>query len=233
MAKRRKSKRKTKAEKKRIKKANLGKLVPFNLQNSPKKYDGFSNKYCYKTNIHRLIYKGAVFSNVKYQASIITNCNFRGAVFNGVDFCNCNLKGSNFQGARLNNVIFFNCNLSGCVFDKANFNNVNFIVTNIGVAKNICGGVGYKEIKTYPKIELSDRLKENIYNLAQFKDILIPRTIHVTKNKINLWMISLLLENTEQDDLARCFYALSNRKNKDRFYTIQSYQTFIDSYLQR
>lgn len=47
-----------------------GKKVPFDLQNSPKRLSGTKNRYCYKTNIHKLIYKEAHFYNVKYQASI-------------------------------------------------------------------------------------------------------------------------------------------------------------------
>ena len=51
-----KQRRKYKQKKKRMEKAKRGKLVRFDLQNSGRKYSGFRDKYCYQTNIHRLIY---------------------------------------------------------------------------------------------------------------------------------------------------------------------------------
>ena len=62
-----KQRRKYKQKKKRMEKAKRGKLVRFDLQNSGRKYSGFRDKYCYQTNIHRLIYKDAKFQNVKFQ----------------------------------------------------------------------------------------------------------------------------------------------------------------------
>lgn len=233
MAKRAKLKRYSKQKAKRMKKIKLGKPVPFNRQNSPKKYRGFYDKYFYKANIHNIIYKGATFSNVRFQASNLTNCNFRGASLKGVDFCNCNLKGNDFRNSNLEGTIFFNCNLKKCSFDNAKLNNVTFIATNTKVAKDLHIGAGCRELKSYPKVKLDATLSENIYNLTKFEDLLKPCTIHVTENKINLWMIELLLANTSQEDLSRCFYALAKRRNKKNFYTIYSYQKFIDSYLQR
>lgn len=84
-----------------MEKIRRGKLVRFDLQNSGRKYSGFRNKYCYQTNIHRLIYKGAKFENVRFQASNMTKCNYKNASFKGVDFCNSNLKNSSFKGAIL------------------------------------------------------------------------------------------------------------------------------------
>ena len=124
-------------KKKRMEKAKKGKLVRFDLQNSSRKYAGFKDKYCYQTNIHRLIYKDAKFQNVRYQASIITNCNYRNASLKGVDFCNSNLKNTTFKGAYFENVIFVNCNLKGTDFTDAKFKNVYFITTNTQVAKGI------------------------------------------------------------------------------------------------
>lgn len=66
-----KQNRKYKQKKKRMEKIRRGKLVRFDLQNSGRKYSGFRNKYCYQTNIHRLIYKGAKFENVRFQAYTI------------------------------------------------------------------------------------------------------------------------------------------------------------------
>ena len=80
---------------KRIKRENIkramNKKVFFTLTGCPKKLQGLSNRYNYKSNMHNLIYKDAKFQNVRYQASIITNCNFNQTVLTGVDFCNCNL----------------------------------------------------------------------------------------------------------------------------------------------
>ena len=105
-----KKRRQAKQKAKRIMKARRGKIAPFDLQNSPKKYRGFSNKYCYKTNIHRLIYKDASFSNIKFQASNMTDCNYRNSKLNCIDYVGCNLKGSNFTGANLTGLILLIAN---------------------------------------------------------------------------------------------------------------------------
>lgn len=136
---------------KRIEKVKQGKLVRFSLANSSKKYKGFSNKYSYQTNIHHLIYKDAVFENVKFQASNITKCNFKNTKLIGVDFCSTNLKGTNFKGAVLKNVVFFNCNLKKVDFAGVNFQNVIFMSTNTANAKNLKLGNGCKVFNTYPK----------------------------------------------------------------------------------
>lgn len=98
-----KRKRKYIQKQKRLEKLKKGKVVRFDLQNSSRKYLGLKNRYCYQTNIHRLIYKDATFSNVKYQASNITQCNFRNSKMYGVDFCHTNLKKTSFKGAILEN----------------------------------------------------------------------------------------------------------------------------------
>lgn len=66
--------------------ARMGKPIFFTLTHCSKKLSGVSNKYNYKANMHKLCYVGARFYNVKYQASIMTNCNFRNANLIGIDF---------------------------------------------------------------------------------------------------------------------------------------------------
>lgn len=228
-----KTKRKAKQKEKRMKKIKQGVNVPFNLQNSPVKYRGFSNKYCYQINIHNLIYKGASFQNVKFQSSIITHCNYCNANLIGVDFCHTNLKESKFKNARLNNVVFFNCNLKNCDFNGATFNNVTFIATNISIANNLLLNETCLVLKSCPVIDMSERLYNNILALASYEKLFKPHILNVNKTKINMWMLHLLLLKTNEDDLSRSLYALSKRRNKQNFYTLYSYRKFVDSYLQK
>lgn len=233
VAKRGKSKHKRILKLKRKEKLKAGKLVRFDLQNSPKKCKGIKNKYYYQTNIHNLIYKGAAFENVRYQASNITKCNYREASLTGVDFCNSNLKNSDFRNSKLKNVIFFNCNLKNCDFEGTKMEDVYFICTNINSAKNLILNSKCEVITTYPKLNLSKRMNENINALAGIYNIFKPHVIHVTENKPNFWIIKILLDYVDESNLERCFYALQKRKDTRNFCSMFAYKQFIDSYLKR
>lgn len=227
-----KSKRKAKQKLKRIRRAAMGKIVPFNLSNSPRKYSGFKDKYNYGTNIHNLIYKGGYFENVRFQASNITKCNFKNAKLKGIDFMNVNLKGTSFSGAILEDVIFFNCKLKETDFKNVKFNNVKFISTNINNTLNLNLSDNIKIINSYPNIKLNLYLEQAIFRLADLNKIYKYNVLHVKKNKINMWSISLLLQLYKQEDLTRALIALARRSDKRGFFTIYKYRKFVDSYLQ-
>ena len=91
--------------------AKMGKPVFFTLTHCNKKMSGISNKYNYKANMHKLCFVGARFYNVKYQASIMTDCNYRDANIIGVDYFNCNMRGTSFKNTRFKNTVFFNCKI--------------------------------------------------------------------------------------------------------------------------
>ena len=132
----------------------MNKRIFFTLTKCSKKLKGISNKYCYKSNMHNLIYKGANFKNVRYQSSIITKCNFNQAELIGVDFCNCNLRKSSFKNAKLKNVCFMNCNIEGTDFLNADFENVVFVCVGTNKAKNLSINSNCSIYKTYPKNNL-------------------------------------------------------------------------------
>lgn len=225
-----KKRRKYKQKQKRLERVKKGELVKFDLQNSGKKYLGFKNKYCYKTNIHKLIYKNAKFQNVRYQASNLTNCNYKMASFVNVDFCNCNLKNSKFKDSYFENVIFINCNLRGADFTDARFKNVFFIMTNIDVAIGIDKDMINIKNKYPQNIQLYNNCEIALYRLGEIDDIYKYHVFHIKPNKINMWIISILIERYGKD-LGRALNALEKRNNKKLFYTMGSYINFIDSYL--
>ena len=106
----------------------MGKPVFFTLTHCQKKLRGLSNQYNYKSNMHGLLFIGTKFFNVKYQASIMTECNFRDSFLTGVDFFNSNMKGVSFKNATLKNVVFYNCK-NGCKYNyKDGYKNLCFIV---------------------------------------------------------------------------------------------------------
>ena len=142
--------------------------------------------------MHNLIYKDAKFQNVRYQASIITNCNFNQTVLTGVDFCNCNLKKSSFKGAKLHNVCFINCNLSGVDFTNAEFDNVIFVCTSVDKCKNFSCDSNCRIYRSYPKIELQDEISTQLLQLAEDTLIYEPHVLHVSRSKLNLWALKIL-----------------------------------------
>ncbi|MEG1255537.1 pentapeptide repeat-containing protein [Clostridium sp.] len=226
-----KEKKKRKQELKRVRKTKMGKVVRFNLANSPVKYRGFKNKYNYQTNIHNLIYKDAIFENVRYHASNITECNFKNTKLLGVEFISTNLKGTSFKNSTLEEVIFFNCNFKNTDFDGVKFKNVIFISTNIDKVKSIKIDAECRILKTYPNIKLDNELENTLLKLSECNKIYRYHILHVKKSKTNNWNVSILL-NYYGDKLQRALEALYRRKNKNDFYTIYAYRKMIDSYLQ-
>lgn len=228
-----KRKRKELQRKKRLEKMKLGKLVKFNLQNSPKKYKGLSNKYCYKTNIHKLIYKGARFFNVKYQASNMTVCNFKDVIFEDVDFVGCNLKASNFSGAVLKNVIFTNCNLKRVIFRGCRFENVYFIMTNTYVCEGMPDD-GYTILNRYPQddIEGNHRLQEALDRFYLVDESYKYHVLYITHKKVNVWNIRILLD-MYGDNLGEALLVLSKRDRLKDLYTLGLYMRYIDCILKK
>lgn len=225
-----KKRRKIKQKLKRMKKIKKGKLVRFNLSNSPVKYKGFKNKYNYQTNIHNLIYKDASFENVRYHASNITNCNFKNTKLLGVEFTSCNLKNTSFKNAVLKDVIFFNCNLRNVDFEGAKYDNVIFISTNLKNVKKIDLTDECKVLKLYPNLKLDEELEKTVFKLSECNTLYKYNVLHVKKDKINRWNLSILENCYGDDKLHGALEALYRRKNKYAFYTVYAYRKMIDSY---
>lgn len=222
-----KKRRKAKQRAKRIMKAKNGKPVPFDLQNSPKKYAGFRNRFCYKTNVHRLIYKDASFSNIKFQASNMTNCNYKNTKLESIDFVGCNLKESNFTGASLRNVLFLCCKLNGVNFTNCKFHNVYFVMTNT----DKCVGFpseGVIQMRSYPRVDVDENIKTAVDRMCQIKEVDRHHILHVTKNKLNMWAIKILMDRygvMTGDLLLR----LSRERNLRNLYSLGAYCNFIES----
>ena len=226
-----KKRRKHKQKMNRDIKKSKGKLVRFDLQNSSRKYPGFSNKYCYGTNIHNLIYKDGFFKNVRFQASNITNCNLKNTVLKNVDFCNSNLKGTSFKGATLSNVMFINCKLKDADFDNVTFNNVFFIMTNTQVARNLVIQEGNRIMTKYPSnLACDSNGMEALMQLGKCDDIYKYHVLHISPTKINNWIVDMLFSKYG-NNVNRAMVALLKRKNKRLFITVGNYMDFIESYL--
>lgn len=234
-----KSKRKRNQSNKRIKKMKKGIHVPFSLANFPRKLNGKNNKHYYRTNIYNLIYVGASFKNIKYTASNITLCNYRNAKFIGVDFINTNLKKSKFKNAYFENVIFYATNLKGTDFLNATFKNVYFINTNLSETKNIdISNPNIHILKGHPSVEISTKLVTSIMQLMtkpKFSKHFVLTTKNSNGKKLNLWIIYLLLQSFNQDELIKGFNRLySNNKGSNRnMYTFYSYLEFLSKYLKK
>lgn len=210
----------------------MNKRVFFTLTRCSKKLQGISHKYCYKSNMHNLTYKGAKFENVRYQSSIITKCNFNQAELIGVDFCNCNLRKSSFKNAKLKNVCFINCNIEGVDFLNTDFKNVVFVCVGTDKAKNLSINSDCRCYKTYPKFELEKDIQTQLLQLSEDSLLYEPHVLHVTKNKLNLWTLKIL-KDLYGENVFRALCAIKNRKRKKGFYTLHSYMKHIENYLKR
>lgn len=227
-----KQKRKRNLELRRERRRRMGKIVRFNLANSPTKFKGLRNKYAYQSNMHNLIFKGALIENVNYRASIITDCNFRNARLIGVDFIGVNLKKTSFKGALFDNVLFFGANLKDVDFKDAVFKNVTFINTNLKNAKNLSiENQNVTVLNSYPTVSLEEDLINVLFNLSMYPDIYKYHVLHVKKTKFNMWILYLLLKSYSQKNLIRGFQALERRNDKSNFFTLYSVQRFLNAYL--
>ena len=208
----------------------MGKPVFFTLTHCSKKLSGVSHKYNYKANMHKLCFVGARFYNVKYQASIITNCNFRNADLIGIDFFNCNLRGTSFKNARLKDIVFYNCNMKDVDFKDVTFENVSFICSSFKDVMNfIVPNPEVKILRTYKKIEMDRDVEARLLASAYINSIFEPRVLHVNKNKLNHWTLRLL--NTEYGDRGILLLSqiISKKKTWNNMYTVFSYIQLIEN----
>ena len=209
----------------------MGKPVFFTLTHYNKKMSGISNKYNYKANMHKLCFVGAHFYNVKYQASIVTNCNYRDATIIGVDYFNCNMRGTSFKNARFKNVVFFNCNLKGVDFTRAKFEDVTFICINLQESKNLnLDNPGIRILRTYRSIAIDKPVETRLLAMAQNDSIFNARVLYVNKNKLNQWMIGLIHEKYGVDGIIMLSKILGQKEKWENMHTIFSYMLLIENW---
>lgn len=212
-------------------KKKMGKPIFFTLTYCNKKLSGISNQYCYKSNMHNLCFVNAQFYNVKYQASIITNCNFRESTITGVDFFNCNMKKSSFKNATLKHVVFYNCNLKGVNFSETTFEDVTFICTNLQISKNlIIDNPEIKILHTYKQITLDEPLEISLLNLAQNDSIYNSKVLHVNKNKLNHWSLRLIHQKYGDTGIKKLNDILRRKKQWNNMNTIFSYISLVKNW---
>ena len=209
----------------------MGKKIFFTLTHCRKKLGGVSDRYNYKSNMHALCFIDARFYNVKYQASIMTDCNFRGSELIGVDLYNCNLRGTSFKNAKLENVVFYNCNLRNVDFTRTHFLNVTFICTKIDNAKNLnTNEAGITVLKTYPKLEIDDNLERILLESANKPSIFDAKVIHVSRGKLNRWNLSIIQSRCGDEGLKSLGKILQRKEKWERLYTVYSYISLIENW---
>ena len=86
-------------------------------------------------------------------------------------------------------------------------------------------------LNKYPKdLELDSNCEISLFRLGQIEKICRYHVLHVSPTKINMWVMSILLEKYG-DGTGRALKALVKRRDKRFFYTVASYMNFIESYL--
>ena len=225
------AKRKARMNNRNIIREKMGKKIFFTLTHCRKKLNGTYNKYNYKANMHALFFVGARFYNVKYQASIMTECNFRDAQLIGVDFYNCNLKRSSFKNSKLENVIFYNCNLNNIDFQGSHFSNVTFICTKIDNAKNLDINVeGITVLRTYPKLIIDSDTEKILLASADKQSVFDAKVIHVSKEKLNRWNLSIIKSRCGEEGLNSLGRILQKKEKWECLYTVYSYILLIENW---
>ena len=173
--------------------------------------------------MHALCFVDARFYNVKYQASIMTDCNFRGSELIGIDLYNCNLRGSSFKNANLENVVFYNCNLRNADFTGTRFMNVTFICNKIDGAKDLnVYQDGITILRTYPKLEIADDLENLLLESANKESIFDAKVIHVNKGKLNKWNLSIIQSRCGDEGLDSLGKILQRKEKWERLFTVYS-----------
>ena len=209
----------------------MGKPVFFTLTHCGKKLKGISNRFNYKANMHNLCFVDASFYNVKYQASIMTDCNYRNANVIGVDFFNCNMRGTSFKNAKLKNVVLYNCNLKGTDFSGATFDDVAFICTNTNEAKNIYSNTpGIMVLRTYKALNLSEKVKIQLLNLGHNQSVFNARVLHVNQNKLNHWTLGLIHQKYGDNGIEMLSDILCKKEEWNNMYTVFSYMMLIEKW---
>ncbi|WP_218153054.1 pentapeptide repeat-containing protein [[Clostridium] innocuum] len=176
-----------------------------------------------KRMFNRNSFVGARFYNVKYQASIMTDCNYRDANIIGVDYFNCNMRGTSFKNAKFKNVVFFNCNLKGVDFTGTKFENVTFICTNLKNPKNLdLDNPEIRILRTYRPIDIDGLVENRLLAVAQNDSIFNAKVLHVSKNKLNQWTLSLIYEKYGLDGITMLSKILGYKEKWNNMYTVFS-----------
>lgn len=82
----------------------------------------------------------------------------------------------------------------------------------------------------YPKLEIDTETEIQLLKLSAISPFYKPHVLHVSKNKLNNWIIKILLD-TYGDAALSALCALNTRSNKRNFYTVHAYKKYIENYL--
>lgn len=203
-----------------------------NIQNLSRIAKIYPNSYLYKCNIHNCSFKKKIIKNTRFRSGHITNTSFKLSKMENVDFIGLNLKSNNFKNAQLKNVMFFNCNLSHSNFDGAKFDNVYFISCKLSKTYNLNLENNPHIINKYNRININDSLKKAILSTSKNKQLEKYNILLTTNNKINHWMLALLLNRYSPVELKNSLSKFS-KTNKKQFYTIFDYKNALDKYLNK
>lgn len=211
----------------------MGRKRYFNdTKNYYRKRRGFSNKYNYKATMYKLLYNKQTIYNVNFQSASVTYCHFKKARLEAIEFSHTNLKKCKFDDAHLKNVIFFAANLNNVSFRNTTFENVYFINTDFTKAMKLnIKSSGVKIINRHPEIKINKYMESVLFELSTYPQFVNFKVLHVTKDKLNLWRISILMDMYTINQLIRSFKALQRRKDKRYFFTLGKYISFLNNYL--
>lgn len=223
--KKQRARRKMKSKLWRDRRRKTGKPVYFSLSNYTKKLHGAYNRYYPKPNLHNVNFRNSDFKNCRFKGGHITSTSMREVNFIGCDFIKVNFKETSFKNATFTNCYFFQCDLKDSNFDSATFINTYFVSSSIKFAKNFSVNESFI-LRKYPNISLSSQLEESIQLLINFPSIKKFSVLTTDNNKINKWVLSILLNEFSEKKIIHFFKKISNKRSskQKKFITINSFR---------
>ncbi|EKB5511141.1 pentapeptide repeat-containing protein [Listeria monocytogenes] len=229
--KKQRDRRKMKSKLRRNRRRKSGKPVYFSLSNYSKKLHGAYNRYYPKPNLHNVSFRNSDFKNCRFKSGHITSTSMREVNFIGCDFIKVNFRETNFKNATFTNCYFFQCDLKDSNFDNATFINTYFVSSSIKYAKNFSVNESFI-LRKYPNISLSNQLVESIQLLINFPSIKKFGVLTTDNEKINKWVLSILLNEFPEKKIIRFFKKISKNSSskQKKFITLNSFREDLIKY---
>lgn len=157
---------------------------------------------------------GESYEYINFRGSHLSKSTFKNATFKGCDFW-----GTTFRKCKFNGAVFQDCVFQGCKFNDCDFTDTKIqysaiVNTNTDGCKGIMPEASTIVLKTYPDIEIPERLKELIEGLKENKDLRKTKVLWISDKKPNYLNLFLIMRKYSDDLVEEYFEKLTNQEAK-------------------
>lgn len=201
----------------------------FNYNNIEKKDKNFMYKNLERSNCYNCNFSGSNFDYVSFRGAHFKSSSFLKCSFKWSEFIGTNFKKSNFKNASFENTIFDSAKLEDVDFKDATFINTIFLFTDLSSVKNL--DINNPEIRIFdemPQIEISEELKNTIFNAFKNDYIKSSRILDTKDGDINYLNIMILLEHFDEETLINGLNVMAAQLDRE-FYTLSYIIKFISN----